>query len=59
MTAPDTQYAVLDGRYLAFQVCGSGERDIVMLSRASNPIDLIWDDPLMAGVCAAWLRSVG
>lgn len=45
---PETTYAVKDGRYLAYQVVGEGPRDIVLLAQARNPIDLMWDEPLMA-----------
>ena len=48
VAAPETHYARLDGRYLAYQVSGEGERDIVVLSQNYVPIDLMWDDPLLA-----------
>jgi class 3 adenylate cyclase len=47
--APETQYARLGDVYLAYQVCGGGDRDIVLLSQARLPIDLMWEEPLLAG----------
>ena len=35
-------------RYVAYQAVGEGPRDIVLLAEARVPVDLMWDDPLMA-----------
>jgi class 3 adenylate cyclase len=37
-----------DGPALAYQVIGEGERDFFYVSQPHSPIDLMWDDPLIA-----------
>jgi class 3 adenylate cyclase len=45
---PETRY-VFDGQEgLAYQVVGDGERDLLYVPTAMFPIDLIWDDPVLA-----------
>jgi class 3 adenylate cyclase len=56
--APETRYARLGDVYLAYQVCGEGDRDIVLLSQARIPVDLMWEEPLLAGGLRR-LSSVG
>jgi class 3 adenylate cyclase len=45
---PETRYAERAGVHVAHQVVGAGERDLFMLSPPPIPIDLMWDDPLLA-----------
>ena len=47
--APETRYAVArEGHHLAYQVTGDGGRDILFVAEERTPIDLLWDDPLVA-----------
>jgi class 3 adenylate cyclase len=46
--APETRYAESGDIRLAYQVTGPGARDIVLITRTYEPIDLLWDDPLAA-----------
>ena len=48
VTAPETRYAKSGEIQLAYQVIGAGPRDIVLITRAYEPVDLLWDDPLAA-----------
>lgn len=48
MEVPETRYAERAGVHVAYQVLGSGGRDIFTLSPPPTPIDLMWDDPLLA-----------
>lgn len=48
MASVETQYAIADDVHLAYQVIGDGPRDVVFVSEARTPIDLLWDDPLAA-----------
>ena len=45
---PDTRYAERGGVSLAYQVLGDGGRDLLYLSWPLAPVDLMWDDPLLA-----------
>lgn len=45
---PDTAYVRDGGPAIAYQVVGSGERDFFYVAQPHTPIDLMWDDPLMA-----------
>jgi pimeloyl-ACP methyl ester carboxylesterase len=51
---PDTRYARLDQDYIAFQVVGSGPRDIVFMSAWFSHVDGRWEEPRFA----AMLRRV-
>lgn len=47
--APETRYVVAgEGHHLAYQVTGDGPRDILFVAEERTPIDLLWDDPLVA-----------
>ena len=46
---PETRYAERGGVNLAYQVLGHGGRDVLYLSWPLAPVDLMWDDPLLAG----------
>lgn len=49
MTPPTaTRYVRGGGPAIAYQVVGAGDRDIFYVGQASAPIDLMWDDPLLA-----------
>ena len=39
------RYTVSDGLHIAYQVSGSGERDIVLISGFISHLDIDWDDP--------------
>ncbi|MGH9028429.1 MAG: adenylate/guanylate cyclase domain-containing protein [Acidimicrobiales bacterium] len=46
---PDTRYtSTVDGVRIAYQVWGSGPRDLVVVRDASTPIDCLWDEPRIA-----------
>jgi class 3 adenylate cyclase len=46
---PQTRFVRADGGpALAYQVLGDGERDIFYVAQPAPPIDLMWDDPLLA-----------
>lgn len=42
---PQTRYVETDLGYLAYQVFGSGERDIMFITGALTNVDAIWDEP--------------
>jgi DNA-binding SARP family transcriptional activator/pimeloyl-ACP methyl ester carboxylesterase len=43
---PPTRYArTADGIHIAYQVLGSGERDIVFVPGLMSHLDLVWEDP--------------
>jgi class 3 adenylate cyclase len=44
---PETRYAKGEV-HLAYQVVGSGTRDILLPTLTYEPVDLLWDDPLAA-----------
>jgi class 3 adenylate cyclase len=48
--APETHYARDGDHYLAYQVVGdeSAGPDVLYVPSASTPIDLMWDDPVLA-----------
>ena len=47
--APETRYVVTgEGHHLAYQVIGTGDRDLLFVAEGRTPIDLVWDDPLAA-----------
>ncbi|AFM15608.1 family 3 adenylate cyclase [Mycolicibacterium chubuense NBB4] len=46
---PDTIYARDHGAHLAYQVVGDGGPDLLFVPTATFPIDLLWDDPTVAG----------
>jgi class 3 adenylate cyclase len=45
---PETRYVERGGVSLAYQTLGHGERDVLYLSWPLAPVDLMWDDPLLA-----------
>ena len=47
---PDTRYARLDDAYIAFQVVGSGPRDIVFMSAWFSHVDGRWEEPRFAAM---------
>jgi pimeloyl-ACP methyl ester carboxylesterase/class 3 adenylate cyclase len=47
---PDTRYARLDDAFIAFQVVGSGARDIVFMSAWFSHVDGRWEEPHFAGM---------
>ena len=54
---PVTQYATTrDGVSLAYQVCGTGPIDVVVLSGSVIPIDLLWDQPSFLRVAERFER---
>src|SRR5439155_17212916 len=48
-SAPETQYALSGSYHIAYQVAdGAADRDILYAPRTTTPIDLLWDDPIVA-----------
>src|SRR5205809_7976311 len=48
-STPETHYAVSGSYHIAYQVeDGAAERDILYAPRTTTPIDLLWDDPIVA-----------
>ena len=45
---PETRYARLGDAHIAYQMLGDGP-DLLFVPVASFPIDLIWDEPAVAG----------
>lgn len=45
---PQTRYALSDGNHIAYQIVEGDDRDVLYVSRPSAPIDLLWDDPIVA-----------
>jgi class 3 adenylate cyclase len=45
---PDTQYALLDGDRIAYQVVGEGPVDLILAPAAGECVDLRWDWPAYA-----------
>ena len=45
---PETHYARDGDRYLAYQVVGDTGPDLLLVSNATFPIDLMWDEPAVA-----------
>src|SRR5438270_1019273 len=46
---PETHYALSGGYPIAYQVAdGAADRDILYAPRTTTPIDLLWDDPIVA-----------
>jgi len=52
---PETRYSRAGGVHVAYQVFGEGPFDLLFISHPTDPIDLLWDDPL----AAAALRRLG
>jgi DNA-binding SARP family transcriptional activator/pimeloyl-ACP methyl ester carboxylesterase len=42
---PVTRYVVSGGVHIAYQVLGTGDRDIVFVPGAMSHLDLLWEDP--------------
>ena len=47
--APETRYAELDGVHFAYQVLEANGPDLLLVPCTNHPIDLMWDDPTVAG----------
>jgi len=45
---PDTQYALSDRNHIAYQVVDGADRDLLYVARPTAPIDLLWEDPIVA-----------
>ena len=45
---PETRYAKSGDLHIAYQVAGSGRRDILFPTTLWSPLDLLWEDPLAA-----------
>jgi DNA-binding SARP family transcriptional activator/pimeloyl-ACP methyl ester carboxylesterase len=45
LSQPATRYAINDGISLAYQVFGSGEIDLLLVTGWVLPMELFWDDP--------------
>jgi len=45
---PETRYVEREGVHIAYQTLGEGGRDVFYLSYPLVPVDLMWDDPLLA-----------
>ena len=45
---PETRYALSGGNHVAYQVANGSDRDILYAPRTTSPIDLLWDDPIVA-----------
>lgn len=45
---PETRYTVSGGYHVAYQVAEGAGRDILYAPRMTTPIDLLWDDPIVA-----------
>jgi class 3 adenylate cyclase/pimeloyl-ACP methyl ester carboxylesterase len=45
---PETQYALSGGNHIAYQVADGADRDILYVPRTTTPIDLLWEDPIVA-----------
>ena len=46
---PETFYARDGSNHLAYQVVGDNGPDLLMVPTSTTPIDLLWDEPLIAG----------
>lgn len=55
MDVPDTRYAKSDDVYIAYQVFGDGDVDLVFVPGWISHLDLWWDEP----ACASWFRRLG
>ncbi len=44
---PEVRYAVRDGRSIAYQKWGDGDRRMVMIGAALGNLDLVWGDPAL------------
>jgi class 3 adenylate cyclase len=47
-TAPATRYVRDAGTDIAYQVLGTSDHDLLYVPTATHPIDLMWDDPVLA-----------
>ncbi len=47
-STPETRYALSGGNHIAYQVADGAGRDILYVPRMAPPIDLLWDDPIVA-----------
>ena len=46
---PETRYARDGDAHLAYQIVGDGRPDLLFVPTATFPIDLLWDEPTVAG----------
>jgi class 3 adenylate cyclase len=46
---PETRYARDGDAHLAYQIVGDGGPDLLLVPTATFPIDLLWDEPTVAG----------
>ena len=44
----ETRYTVSGGYHVAYQVAEGADRDILFVPRMTTPIDVLWDDPIVA-----------
>lgn len=51
---PKTRYVEVDGIHLAYQITGSGPKDIVLVPGFISHVERIWED----GRCRAWIAAV-
>jgi pimeloyl-ACP methyl ester carboxylesterase len=54
MDPPATRYAKSDGVYIAYQVLGEGDLNLVFVPGWTSHLDLWWDEPS----CASWFRRL-
>jgi len=48
MTQPETQYARnADGQYIAYQVCGGGDFDIIFVPDWCTNLEVMWEEPTL------------
>jgi pimeloyl-ACP methyl ester carboxylesterase len=55
MDIPDTRYTKSDNLYVAYQVFGNGDIDLVFVPGWTSHLDLWWDEP----ACASWFHRLG
>ena len=46
---PETRYARVGDVHVAYQIVGDGGPDLLFVPNANFPIDLLWDEPTVAG----------
>lgn len=46
---PETNYVKSGDAYIAYQVIGTGPRDLVFVAPVASHLDLFWEEPLVAG----------
>src|SRR5262245_46803447 len=48
VSAPETHYALDGDRHIAYQIASENGPDFLFVPQANFPIDLIWDEPVVA-----------